>query len=70
MKRINISDLNVSFKAEIDLLNIELNKIGLFIEIRKRRPFLRFNNEKEELVFMILKIIKPILELESLPGPV
>ena len=40
MKRINISDLNVFFKAEINFLNIELNKIGLFIKVKKERPFL------------------------------
>jgi len=40
MKYINVSDLNVSFKTKINFLNVELNKIGLFIEIRKKRPFL------------------------------
>jgi hypothetical protein len=70
MKRINVSDLNVLFKTEIDPLDVELNEIGLFIKIRKRGPFLRFDDEKEEPVFMTLKAIEPAPEPESLPGPV
>ena len=66
MKRINVSDLNVLFKAEIDFLGVELDKIGLFIEIGKGGPLLRFDDEKEELVFMTLKAIEPAPEPESL----
>jgi len=40
MKYINIFNLNVFFKAEINFLNIKLNKINLFIEIKKERPLL------------------------------
>ena len=69
MKRINVSDLNVLFKAEIDFLGVELDKIGLFIEIRKGGLLLRFDNEKEEPVFMTLEAIEPAPEPESLLGP-
>jgi hypothetical protein len=66
MKRIDIFNLNISFKAEINSLSVEFNKIGLFIKIKKERPLLQFNNKKEELVFIILKVIKPVFKLKSL----
>jgi len=66
MKHINVFDLNVFFKAEINSLNVELNEIGLFIKIKKRRPLLQFNDKKKEPVFIILKAIKPVFKLKSL----
>ena len=66
MKHINVFDLNVFFKAEINSLNVELNEIGLFIKIKKRRTLLQFNDKKKEPVFIILKAIKPVFKLKSL----
>ena len=66
MKHINVFNLNVFFKAEINSLNVELNEIGLFIKIKKRRPLLQFNDKKKEPVFIILKVIKPVFKLKSL----
>ena len=66
MKHINVFDLNVFFKTEINSLNVKLNEIGLFIKIKKRRPLLQFNDKKKEPVFIILKVIKPVFKLKSL----
>ena len=66
MKRINVFNLIISSREEINLLNIKLNKIGLFIKTKKERLFLWFNNKEEELIFIKIKTIEFVLKLESL----
>ena len=66
MKRINVFNLIISSREEINLLNIKLNKIGLFIKTKKERLFLWFNNKEEELIFIKLKTIEFVLKPESL----
>jgi len=66
VKRINVFNLIISSREEINLLNIKLNKIGLFIKTKKERLFLWFNNKEEELIFIKLKTIEFVLKPESL----
>ena len=55
-------------REEVDILGLELNKIGLLIKSRKGGAFLRFNNKLEELIFIKLELIKPAPKLDSLLG--
>ena len=51
---------------EVNVLGLELNKIGLLIKSRKGGALLQFNNKLEKLVFIKLKLIEPTLKPDSL----
>jgi hypothetical protein len=53
-------------QEEVDILGLELNKIGLLIKSRKGGALLWFNNELEEPVFMKLESIEPAPKPDSL----
>jgi hypothetical protein len=52
----------------VDVLGLELNKIGLLIKSRKEGALLQFNNKLEEPVFIKLEFIKPAPKPDSLLG--
>ena len=52
----------------MNILGLELNKIGLLIKSRKGGALLWFNNKLEEPVFIRLELIEPAPKLDSLLG--
>jgi hypothetical protein len=52
----------------VDVLGLELNKIGLLIKSRKGGALLWFNNKPEEPMFIKLELIEPAPKLDSLLG--
>jgi hypothetical protein len=52
----------------VDVLGLELNKIGLLIKSRKGGALLWFNNKPEEPMFIKLELIKPTPKPDSLLG--
>jgi hypothetical protein len=52
----------------VDILGLELNKIGLLVKNRKGGALLRFNNKLEEPVFIRLELIESTPKLDSLLG--
>jgi len=58
----------VPSREEVDILGLELNKIGLFIKSRKEGALLWFNNKPEEPIFIKLELIEPTPKPDSLLG--
>jgi hypothetical protein len=52
----------------VDILGLELNKIGLLIKSRKGGALLRFNDKLKEPMFIKLELIEPTPKLNSLLG--
>jgi hypothetical protein len=52
----------------VDVLGLELNKIGLLIKSGKGGALLRFNNKLKEPMFIKLELIEPAPKLDSLLG--
>jgi hypothetical protein len=52
----------------VDVLGLELNKIGLFIKSRKGGALLWFNNKLEEPIFIRLELIEPTPKPDFLLG--
>jgi hypothetical protein len=50
----------------VNVLGLELNKIGLLIKSRKGGALLWFNNKPEESIFIKLELIEPAPKLDSL----
>jgi hypothetical protein len=55
-------------REEVNVLGLELNKIGLLIKSRKGGALLWFNNKPEEPVFIKLELIEPAPKPDSLLG--
>ena len=55
-------------REEVNVLGLELNKIGLLIKSRKEGALLRFNNKPEEPIFIKLELIEPTPKPDSLLG--
>jgi hypothetical protein len=58
----------VPLREEVDVLGLELNKIGLLIKSGKGGALLWFNNKPEEPMFIKLEFIEPAFKLDSLLG--
>jgi hypothetical protein len=52
----------------VDILGLELNKIGLLVENKKGGALLWFNNKLKEPVFIKLELIEPAPKPDSLLG--
>jgi hypothetical protein len=55
-------------QEEVNVLGLELNKIGLLIKSRKGGALLWFNNKPKEPIFIKLELIEPASKPDSLLG--
>jgi hypothetical protein len=56
-------------REEVDVLGLELDKIGLLIKSGKGGALLWFDNKPKEPIFIKLELIEPAPKPDSLLGP-